>query len=166
MTEEQPTGKHSMFNYIKQITDLDITNKKVKLIQEKLIGKLDVFLYPLTTVMKRVEDDGVLIDNHWDKYRNNYNSLPVLHSTVPRYKESFGEYVTLSFKEKMILVDVITQLFELTNQIPENTIEVIPEEKEEDIIINPEKKKVKKVNIKPKEGKKDETLSSKDKNTA
>ncbi len=170
MTDEQVTGKQSMFDYIKKINGLNISNKEVKLIQEKLTGKLDVFLYPLNNVMKRVEDDGKLIETHWEEYGDNYTALPVLHSTVPRYKESFGEYISLSFKEKMILVDVIIQLFEIANKVQENTIEIVPEEKE-DIVIEPEKKEKKKKEKKikiilPKEEKKNETLPSKNKNTA
>ena len=155
MADEQVTGRQSILNYIKKINDLDISNKEVKLIKEKLTGKLDVFLEPLDTVMKRVEDDGRLIKDHWKECGDNYTSLPVLHSTVPRYKESFGEYIRLSFKEKMILVDVIIQLFEIANKVQENTIEVIPEEKE-DIVVEPEKKdkKKKEKKIKPKEEKK------------
>ena len=165
MADEQVTGKKSMFDYIKKINDLAITNKEVKLIQEKLTGKLDVFLYPLSNVMKRVEDDGKLIEDHWEECGDNYTALPILHSTVPRYKESFGEYIRLSFKEKMILVEVIIQLFELTNKIPENTIEILPEEKK-DIVVEPKKKKEKKVKIiLPKGEKKNETPSSKNKDT-
>ena len=168
MDEDKVTGKQSMFDYIKKINDLNITNKKVKLIQEKLTGKLDVFLYPLSTVMQRVEDDGEIIETHWKSFGDNYTSLPVLHSTVPRYKESFGEYIALSFKEKMIIVDVLIQLFEFADRVPENTIEVLPEKKE-DIIIEPEKKEKKKKEKKikiilPKEEKKNETLPSKNKN--
>ena len=155
MADEQVTGKKSMFDYIKKINDLAITNKEVKLIQEKLTGKLDVFLYPLSNVMKRVEDDGKLIEDHWEECGDNYTALPILHSTVPRYKESFGEYISLSFKEKMILVKVIIQLFEIANKIPENTVEVNFQEKEENIVIEPEKKKVKKKKVVlPKEEKK------------
>ena len=144
--EKKLTGEQSMFDYIRDLEKLNLTNKNVKLIQERLISNLDIMLHPLTTIMNRIKDDGNKIRTHWDNYGDNYSSLPILHSTVPRYEESFGEFIGLSFKEKLILIDAMKKLFELADKVPEHSIEVLPE-KEEDIIVEPEKKKEKKKKI-------------------
>jgi len=157
---EQPTGKESILNYIKELELLTLENKKAELLRENLVGNLDVLSYPLTTIMNRIEDDGAKIKEHWTEYGDNYNSLPVLHSTIPRYNESFGEFIALAFKEKRILIDLIIKLFEIAEMVPENKIEVLPEKKEEDIIVEPEKKVKKKV--KKKKEKKIEVIEPKE----
>jgi len=157
---EQPTGKESIVNYIKELEKLKLENKEAELLREKLVGNLDVLSYPLTTIMSRIEDDGNKIKEHWTEYGDNYNALPVLHSTIPRYNESFGEFIALAFKEKKILIDLIIKLFEIAEKVPENSIEVLPEKKEEDIIVEPEKKVKKKV--KKKKEKKIEVIEPKE----
>ena len=142
--EKKLTGEQSMFDYIKDLEKLNLTNKKVKSIQERLISNLDIMLHPLTTIMNRIKDDGNKIRTHWDEYGDNYSSLPILHSTVPRYEESFGEFIGLSFKEKLILIDAMKKLFELADR-EEPIIEVVPEN--EEIVVEPEKKKEKKKKI-------------------
>ena len=135
--QDKPTGKESWFDYVKELKKLEPTNKKVKLIIDGLVSNLDVLSYPLKTIMDRIENDGSIIKRHWNDYGDNYSSLPVLHSTVPRYEESFGEFVGLSFKEKLILVNVLKKLFKLADKHKEDTIEILPEKED----VEPEKKK-------------------------
>ena len=140
--QEQVTKK-SILNYIEEIRKLELNKPDLIAIRERICDKLDVLLIPLAKSMERIEENQKKIREHWEQYGDNYNSIPTLHSAVPNYVESFGDFVALAFEEKSILTKEIIKLFSISDT---QKMEIFPEpdeeeEKKEETEISKEKPK-------------------------
>lgn len=133
--------KKSILNYVEEIRGLELNKPDLIAIRDRICDKLDVLLIPLAKSMERIEENQTKIREHWDEYGDNYNSIPTLHSAVPNYVESFGDFVALTFEEKSILAKEIIKLFSIADT---QKMEIFPEPDEEKEEEKPKRKYTKK----------------------
>lgn len=119
MAEEQVTKKSSI-NYIEKIDKLPLSKKEARAIQERIVDKLNVLTYSMNIIREKIEDEMLEIENHWKDFGDNYNSIPILYSTIPSFTKSFGNFIALSYEENKIIVEELMEALKLADKQKEN----------------------------------------------
>jgi|TARA_Y100000310_G_scaffold281087_1_gene301339 hypothetical protein len=124
MTEEAITEK-SILDYLGRFERLQLQKKETKEVQKRIIDKLNVLTFSLGNVMNKIGNNQEKIEDHWKQYGANYNSIPVLYGSVPNFIEGFGEFISLSHKEKTILVEEMIVLLKLADKTKQEVKPVV-----------------------------------------
>lgn len=113
---EEPVTEKKILDYVSKFNKLELQKKETKEIQKRLTDKLDVLTFSLGILMKKITENQTKIDDHWKQYGNNYNSIPILYSTIPNFIDSFSEFIALAHKEKTVLVEEMIVLLKLADK--------------------------------------------------